>query len=425
MKDNSIKFRAWYIVFINALVGCAIASTFPQFSMTVANLAAKSGIAESVLLTSDTIKSCGIVAAMLISGFLYNRFGAKTVFVYSTIAAIIPQVLFPYLGHVWLLMIFKFMQGTSSMIFPVFLVIIMNWVEERNIGLSTAIFNGIFYSGGGIGGTIAGIVIANSSWEISYHVMALIQLVLAIVWLLTVKETPPEASGVPDVSHTSKAPNLSEQSNTPEAEPKPNLLLTPHVWLLAISFLATTWAVQAITVDLSIYSSHLGFGELEIGKILTAVTIGMIASCLVSGKASDFFAKRAKRKDISRILVLVFGYVLVVAAVIFMAFADTTNFTLLYTAALLLTFGASWGLGAFYCILPEIYDEKTVPIVTGITGGIGDAGMPVAPLVVGVVFGIRGMWVTGWMTCAVMAAISSLSAIILIMMLRKKKSHAI
>ena len=89
-------------------------------------------------------------------------------------------------------------------------------------------------------------------------------------------------------------------------------------------------------------------------------------------------------------------------------------------AARLITFGGSWGLGAFYSILPEIYDKKTVPVATGITGGIGDAGMPVSPLVVGVFFGIRGLWNIGWSTCAIMAGISIFTILILIISIKKE-----
>lgn len=406
IKSNKVK--AWYIVFINAFVGCAIASTFPQFSMTVSNLSLKSGIPESILLTSDTVKSCGIVVAMLVSGFLYNKFGARKIFIYSLLSAIIPQLIFPHLTQIWLLMILKFIQGTCSVIFPVFLVIIMEWVDDKNVGLSTAIFNGIFYGGGGIGGTIAGIVIANSDWETSYYAMAAIQLVISIIWLVTVKEKPKAAA------------QIYEEIDVIEDKPKKNLLFTKEIWLLSLSLIATTWIVQAITVDMPLFSQSLGFSDLETGKILTAVTIGMIVSCLVSGRASDYFASKANRKGISRIFVLMFGYLLVIIAVLFIIFANTDNFMVLYIAALMLTFGGSWGLGSFYSILPEIYDEKTVPVVTGITGGIGDAGMPIAPMVVGVAFGIRGMWNIGWLTCAGIAGISILAAFVLIITLRKK-----
>ena len=70
---------------------------------------------------------------------------------------------------------------------------------------------------------------------------------------------------------------------------------------------------------------------------------------------------------------------------------DLTSVGLFYATAFIFSFGGSWGLGTFYSILPEIFDEDRLPIITGLAGGAGDMGMPLAPLLVGVVFGARGM----------------------------------
>ena len=74
----------------------------------------------------------------------------------------------------------------------------------------------------------------------------------------------------------------------------------------------------------------------------------------------------------------------------------------------------SWVLGTFYSVLPELYDDEKLPVVTGIASGSGDLGMPLAPLLVGVVFGARGMWNLGWCVFIVVAALSVLSCILLL-----------
>ena len=425
MMNNNCKpsqKRAWYTVFISAIIGCAMISTFPQFSMTVTELSAKSGLSESVLLTSDTIKSIGIVLGMMSSGFLYNRFGAKKVFIFSVSVMVIPQFILPMTSQVWLLMLLKIVQGLSGACFPVFLSMIMEWVDKRHAGISTATFNGIFYAGGGLGGTLAGFIIANSNWQSSYYVISIILIVLSIIWIATVKEKPNEVEErETSIIHSTseKAAEKSVEISDDKISGKTNLLFTGRIWLLAISLIATTWVVQAISVDMPVYTESLGYSEVETGKILTAVSIGILVSCLVSGKTSDFFAARSERKDIFRLMVLVLGYVITIAAVLFLILSDTQNIIIIYIAALLLTFGGAWGFGSFYSVLPEIYDQKSVPIVTGITGGIGDAGMPFAPLVVGVIFGIKGMWEIGWITCAIVAGISIISTLILAATLKR------
>lgn len=401
------KFYGWYVVFINAFIGCVLSAGFPQASMTVAYLSEKMNISQQVLLTGDTVRTLGIILGMMASGVAVKKFGAKKVFIFGMVLAILPQIIIPYNTSLILFFGLKFAQGISSIVFPMFLLIIMDWIDESQTGLSTAIFNGIFYGGGGIGGTFAGFVIAKSGWIASYWALAILQLLISIIWLFTIRE-----KGVPEGE---KAQEGVAKGGLSLKE----MLGMPKLWLLVISFISTTWCVQAITVDMPLYGSFLGYNELETGKIMTAVTVGIISACIVSGKISDFFALRAKNKAAARIRVLMAGCIIIICSVAVILVMDLSRFSMFYMATLFFSFGGSWGLGSFYSILPEVFDEETLPVATGFIGGCGDAGMPLAPTVVGIVFGVRGLWSIGWGICAVVAAFSILACIILIRSSRK------
>lgn len=394
--------KAWYIVLISSLMGCSISSAFPQFSMTVANVAEKTGLSESFLLTSDTVKSAAIVVAMLCSGFMYKKFGAKINFIISLIFTALPQFLLPFVASPAVFMLLKIMQGLSSLIFPVFLLIIMDAISERQAGLATAIFNGVFYSGGGVGGTLAGFFIAKYGWMSSYFSLGIIQLVIGLIWLFTVKDT---TKG--QVAEEETLENKEKGSSL-------QLLKMPVIWLLIIAFISTTFVIQAITVDMPLFSESLGYNETETGTINTAVTIGLLAACLVSGKISDMVAFRMANKGRARILVMAVGPIIIAVSSLMLIVLDLSSFGLFYATTLLFSFGGSWGLGTFYSILPEIFDEDKLPIVTGLAGGAGDLGMPAAPLLVGVIFGARGMWHLGWAVCIVIAALSLLACLLLL-----------
>lgn len=407
-EQNISQKKAWYIVLISSLMGCSISAAFPQFSMTVTALAQRTGLSEQFLLTSDTIKSAAIVAAMLCSGFLYKKFGAKINFIFALICTALPQFFIPYISSHVIVMVLKIMQGFSSVIFPVFLLIIMDAISERQAGLATAVFNGVFYSGGGVGGTLAGFFIAKYGWISSYFFLGIIEIVIGMIWLLTVKDG-------------SKGSVLEDETlNTAKHTSSLQLLKKPVVWLLILAFISTTFVIQAITVDMPLFSQWLGYTETETGKITTAVTIGLLTSCLISGKISDVFALRMVNKARARILVMAAGPVIIIIASLILIFADLTSLGLFYFAAFLFSFGGSWGLGAFYSILPELFDDDTLPIVTGLAGGAGDLGMPAAPFLVGVIFGAKGLWHFGWAVCIVIAIISILACILLCM--RKKAS---
>lgn len=410
MEKNTAKsnfnLRGWYVVFISAFMGCTIAAAFPQFSMTVAELAVKMDVSEQVLLASDTVKAMAIVIAMLISGFAYKKFGAKITFIFAIAATAIPQFILPHVQSVEILMALKVLQGLSSIIFPIFLLIIMDSIENSQTGLATAIFNGVFYGGGGIGGTFAGIFIAKSGWISSFYAVGILEIAVGLIWLFTVTDKSKNKNKAIERGTNDDAENLGAPSTA-------KLLLMPKVWLLIVGFFSTTFVIQALTVDMPIFSSFLGYNEIETGSIMTAVTIGMIVSCLVSGKSSDMLASRAKNKAKARIYMLALGPAIIIISCLFLILADLSSFTVFYAAVLFVSFGAAWGLGTFYSILPEMFDDETLPIVTGVSGGVGDLGMPLAPMVVGVAFGFNGLWNMGWASCIVLAVLSIAACFIL------------
>lgn len=396
--------KAWYIVLVSALMGCGISSAFPQFSMTVTDMAQRTGLNEGFLLTGDTVKSAAIVAGMLCSGFMYKKLGAKRNLALSLVFTGLPQFVLPFVSSPALFMLLKIMQGFAALVFPVFLLIIMDVIAERHAGLATAVFNGMFYSGGGVGGTVAGFFISKYGWMSSYFAIGAIQLIIGIIWLLTVKDT------------TEKQPAETKPVSLDTQNQASSLILlkTPIVWLLIIGFISTTFVIQAITVDMPLFSAFLGYNESETATINTAVTIGLLAACLVSGKISDIVALRMLNKAKARILVMAIGPVIIILSSLMLILLDLTSIGLFYAAALLFSFGGSWGMGAFYAILPELFDEDQLPIVTGLAGGAGDMGMPAAPLLVGVIFGARGMWHLGWSVCIIIAALSLVACILLL-----------
>lgn len=399
------KTYSWYVVFINAFIGCILSATFPQSSMTIVYLAEKIQVSQEILLIGDTIKTVAIIIGMLVSGFLYKRLGARRTFLLSMVTLIISFVLTPYVNNILLLYLLKFIQGFASVVFPIFIIIIMGWMDEKNRGLSTALFNGIFYGGAGIGGTFSGYVISEFGWIESYWGLAILQFITAVIWLLTVKEN----QEIPTVKVESSPVSFRK------------MVTAPVVWLLVLAFISTTWSVQAISIDMPLFSSYLGYGEMETGKILSAITIGIISACVISGKASDFLAARMENKGVARVMVYSIGCIIIVLSVVMLISLDLNNFMTFYIAVLVFSFGSSWGLGAFYSILPELFDGDALPVATGFIGGCGDLGMTLAPIVVGILLGIKGYWNIGWAVCAVVALISVFSCLLILKNIRRDR----
>ncbi|WP_175548513.1 MFS transporter [Dethiosulfatibacter aminovorans] len=390
-------------MFLNALIGCTLSAGFPQSSMTIPFLSDRMNVSQELLLTADTVKTAGIVMAMFLSGFAYRKYGSVKTFLFSMLSAVVPLVVIPYVRYIPFLFMLKFIQGFSSIIYPVFLIIIMDWIPENRIGLSTAVFNGIFYGGAGIGATFAGFVISRFGWVESYFTLALVQVAVSSIWLLTVRER----DGKMPANHVRN-----------HHVPLTKLMAKPVVWLLALGFLSTTWSVQVISVDMPLFASYLGFDEMETGKIMSAATMGIFFACAVSGNISDIASRKSVSKLDSRTAVFSIGCLIVIISVAVILISNLNNFLVFYFAVLLFSFGAAWGLGSFYSILPEIFNEETLPVATGFIGGCGDIGMVSAPVIVGVLFGAKGLWSMAWGICALIGVLS-FSACLMIIKLRK------
>ncbi len=395
MKKHNLY--GWYVVAINAVIGCTMSAGFPQSSMTAAALAEAMGVAQDAVLVGDTIKTVGIVLAMMLSGIAYRKLGLRPVFLISMAAVAVTTAVIPLNRSLAVLYLLKFIQGFSSLIFPLFLIVIMDWIGEKDRGLSSAVYTGVFYGGAGVGGTFSGFVIENFGWQASFYALALVQAAVAAVWLFTVRE--------------------KGDRGTQESGAKGSfsiVLKNPLVWFLVLSFIATTWSVQAISVDMPLFGAALGYGDLENGKVMSAISVGIILACLVSGKLSDLWAARRRNKAAARTAVFAAGCIVMAAAVAALLLLDLTQFAVFYGVVLFFSFGAAWGLGAFYCILPELFDEETSAVATGLIGGFGDIGMTLGPVGVGILCGARGFWDLGWGLCAAVAAVSFLACIAII-----------
>lgn len=412
--------KAWVIVITAAIFGCAISAAFPQFSLTVWDLSHRSGIPVDTLLVSDTVKSIGIILSMMCSGFAYRRFGVTPVFAWSLVATAAPQFLMPWVNSVVALMVLKVFQGTAALIFPVFLVIIMERVRDRDRGLATAVFNGVFYSGGGAGGALSGMVQSSSSWVYTYFVLGLIMIILGALWYLCLcgfgwrKSVGPEAApnAPPDSETTSTAPGPREKSAK---------IPFGRTILISIGLFAATFTIQAVTVDMPVFSVALGYDSVSVAQISIFVTVAMILGCVAAGKVSDLMSSSLKDRETARLYAMLPGYMIIACSVPFFMFGAHEGLPAFCALVFALTFGGSFSLGAFYPVIPDLFEEKSVPVVTGIAGGTGDIGMPVAPLIVGVAFGIRGRWDLGWGSCLVFAIISTIAIIVLLLSIIRKR----
>lgn len=396
----------WIIVITYSMLGICMPAAVTQFSMLVGTMAAEMGVAEQTILLADSLRAVCLVTAMFLSGIIYKRFGLRRTMMLGLFFQIAPQFLIPMAVRHHNLIFFylsKGMQGLNAVAFPLYLATISSWSSSRFRGLATAIFNGSFTAGAGVGAWVSSMIIPVLGWQISFYVVGAACLLLAIPVLLVTREKE-AAVFVPDPK---------KSSDQRDSRQYIRILKDKKTWLLVAALLANTWIAQAVTVDMSVYSASLNYSYAQTGKLMLLISAVTVVASILAGGISDYFASRANDILKSRVTVLSGGYVLAAAAAVMLPAVGERGFLYTAVAASLMMIGVSWAQGVYWAIPGELYGARDHVAVTSICSGASNIVNPVAPMVVGVVLGTRGMWHIGWLTCSAMALLS-LAAVLFI-----------
>ncbi len=385
--EKKESWLGWYISIVCAFSAAVVAGCTAQFSLTLAPLAQKLGVTEAAVALSDPPSAAMVILAELIAPLVMKKFGVRATFILSALLFVIPQTLIPYAPNYFCLVALKLAQGFCAMLFPLALSLIVAWGDARNVGLATSIFTGVFYAGGTMGGAVAGGVVSLVGWEASYHVLSAAMIAMSVLFLSTVRGWP--------------AAGEMEEETAEERGSYRSVVFDRRTWFLILAFLPTIWAIQTIWADMAPFGEYLGYSEAEAGGVMGIAAVAILVAALASGKASDWLASRSARPLAARVCVLSAGTVLIAIGVLVIILSDLAapNIASFHAAAFFLSLGAAWGLGSFYCIIPEIYEGERVNVANGFAGGVADMAMPLSPTFMAIVGLGMGMWSKAWLFC--------------------------
>ncbi|MBS5063419.1 MAG: MFS transporter [Hungatella hathewayi] len=405
MNITKYKYYPWLLVICYSLLGIFFPAAVTQFSMVVNDLAAALKVDSQVVLLADTTRAVCLVGAMFLSSYVYQHLGLRKTMALGLMFQILPQFLIPLTVRfqcVPLLFLFKGMQGLNSMAFPLYISTITLWMDKRYTALATAVFNGSFVAGSGVGAWIAGKIVPALGWEAAFWAVGGICLFFAIPVLVITRDKKTE-----DGREQAKG-KRSQKGNV-----YGSIIRQPVTWLLVLALIANTWVGQAVTVDMSVYANGIGYNYGQTGNLMLAVSFVTVVSSILAGGVSDWFAMRTKNKVRCRSLIMGAGYALSMAAAAALPRAAVMGFLPMAAAACSMMFGVSWAAGVFWALPVAIYSRKDHVAGTAFCSGASNIPNPVAPMVVGVLLGSYGHWTAGWMTCAIVSVISLVSSVML------------
>lgn len=400
MDITKHKSYPWLVVICYSLLGIFCPAAVTQFSLVVSDLAKALNVDSDVILLADSTRAVCLVCAMFLSSYVYKKLGLRKTIALGLMFQIAPQFLIPLavnLNSVPLVFLLKGMQGLNSMSFPLYIYTITIWMSEKYVALATAIFNGSFVAGSGIGAWISGKIIPIFGWQSSFYVVGGMCLLFALPVLLITRDKTQQ-----------------EMKQQVKVKKKDNvygsIIKQPITWLMVISLIANTWVSQAVTVDMSVYASSLGLDYGQTGNLMLVISFVTVISSVLAGGVSDWFALKFNNKVKVRSIIMALGYVLSMLACTALPMLANSGFAGLAIASCLMMFGASWAGGVFWALPVELYSKDDNVSGTAFCSGASNIPNPIAPMVVGVLCGSNGNWNIGWYSCAIVSALSMLAS---------------
>lgn len=407
LKLTENKIYPWLLVVSYSVMGVFFPAAVTQYSMVVGDIAQALAVESRMILAADTVRAICLVVSMFASGLIYKKLGLRKTMLFGMMCQIVPQFLIPLAINAKslpLLFVFKGLQGVNAMAFPLYISTITLWIEQRFAGLATAIFNGSFVAGSGVGAWLAGRVIPVFGWQASFYVIGGVCAAFAIpAWLITRDKAQPVTEKI-----------KKKGTYGP-------IIRQPVTWMLIAGLFANTWVSQAITVDMSVYANSLGYAPAETGNLMLAISFVTVISSILAGAVSDNFAAKSHNSVKVRSFIMALGYVLSLVAAVVLPSAAEKGFAVLMLSACAMMFGASWSGGVFWALPVEVYSKDENVAGTAFCSGASNIPNPIAPAVVGVMLGAQGHWTLAWITCAVASGISLAASVML--MTQKKNDN--
>lgn len=405
LKLTSKKYYPALLIIIYSLLGMTIPAAVSQFTMSVTEIAAAMNVSEQTILTAETVRAACLVVSMFLSNVFYRKLGLRKTIALGLCFQIIPQFVLPtaiHWGSVPLLFIFKGLQGCNSIAFPLYISAILMWVDHSHTGFSTALFNGSFIAGNGLGGWLAARLIPEFGWQPSFYIIGFLCMLFALPAIMVTAENKERKESLQPVS----------KPVTPKSSYR-KIAAMAVTWVVILASLGSTWVNQAVVVDLPLYTSYLKYNYFQSGNLMFLISVITVGTSIIAGLVSDRLYVISKKKFRARCLVLSFGCIISAFAAIILPMAADKGYVVYAAFAGLLVAGSSWASGALWPVINYVYLPEEAVAGTSFCSSASTISNPVAPFVTGVLLGSLGKWLTAWWIAAFIAGISFISCILL------------
>jgi len=315
----------------------------------------------------------------IVMGGLTDRFGPRLVMTLCGFLLGVGYLLMWQISAVWQLYLFYGVIigiGMGGTIIPL-LSTVVRWFTDRRSTMS-----GIFLTGTGIGMLIgppvANWLIFTYDWRMSYVILGSIVLVVVIVAAQFLRRDPSQMGLAPYVEKGRKVQELElwvDEFSLREA------IYTRQFWVLFAMYFSFGFCFYAVVVHIVPHVTELGISAATAANILATIGGLSIIGKVVLGNVADRIGNRQ---------VFIIGFVLMSAALFWLAPAKEVWMLYLFAAIFGLAYGAC--ASSESPLVARLFGLSSHGLILGIMGLGFTGGAAVSPFLTGYIFDVNGSY---------------------------------
>ena len=314
--------------------------------------------------------------ALIVGGFLCDRFGILFVLILGNLCGSLPTVLMPSIGTTYsAVFLARLIEGFAMgfclcTISPVMAI----WFSHEERGIAGGIIGTSMAVGPAVGVVSSPVIfLATKSWQLTsayLSVFSWVSLLFAVILALCPK---------PKIADLAPSGEMSSGNLFKRA------VAWPVTWIIVMVLFFATWCLQTIYNITPTYIAingpmGLGFGHMVSGKLMLSTSIAGILAPIIAGIVQDkFFSGNAKP-------FMFIGYVLICICMLLVLVPSVYAFKPFLAISLAFS-GAGIGivLPAVTVFIAMVYPVQIVGKILGLSMGIGGFGAPAGLFACGLV----------------------------------------
>ncbi|KAF0301253.1 putative transporter slc-17.2 [Amphibalanus amphitrite] len=240
----------------------------------------------------------GYVAALVIGGWVADRFPSHKVAICSAVLQCVPMLLIPEAtrAYSWAIIVLRVLQGiAASAYYPSFNVILRNWSAS---GEWTLLFS-IAWSGGYLGSASAFLVSSrlcqlqwDGGWPTAFYFSALVVALWTVLACLFLTESPQDHrfASYAEKKYLASQPHMQATNNT-KIQPVSlwTLLCNLQVWIIMLSYFVTSWFFASLNITLPMFMKEgFDFDISQNGFVSALPSIAMCIMMIVGGNLCHY-----------------------------------------------------------------------------------------------------------------------------------------